>query len=100
MEMQRLLRQGRIMFPEKDAIDRPASCRYTPSASAVASRWSKHCHCFPAKRNVDVPARLRVVPPLDDLTVLVAQRRYATYTDFLHNEVDSRGIVPLTHFRK
>ena len=88
------------IFPQKDAFDRPASCRYTPTPSAMASRWAKECHCFPPRRHLDVPSRLRVVPQRDELAMLVAQRRYATYTAFLTSNQDERGFVPLTHFRK
>ncbi len=99
MHMQRLLKQGRLVFPKKENISEgPYSSRYVPSPSAQAARRAKECRCFPPRRWVDAPTRLAAPPVLDELSVLVAQRRYASYTDYLHNE-RYPSTVPVVPFR-
>lgn len=101
MDMQRLLRQGRLVFPKKENImEPPCSSRYAPSPSARASRWAKDCQCFPPPRWVAAPTRLSVPHTPDELSLLVAQRRYATYTDYLTGSRHPLGTIPLVPHRR
>ncbi len=95
MDVEKAQRSGKMVFPAKDVYDRVPSCRYLRSVSATASTYCHDCACYPGPRCINVPTRLRADPQADLLTELVAQRRYASYTAFLHNAVDPRSRLPL-----
>jgi hypothetical protein len=94
IEMARACRSDRL-YPVHAGVDRPLSARYLPSPSAQCSRWMKECKCYPPRRFIDAPTRLRSAVKPNALTLNVARRRFASYEAFLRSEVDERSLLPM-----